>query len=161
MGTRSGDLDPAVVFHLARAAGMDIGEIDALLNRRSGMLGLAGASDMRDVELAAGDGDSAARLALEIYCRRIRGYVGQYHAQLGSLDAIVFTAGVGENSELVRAQSLAGLEGWGIEVDPELNAVRSLEARRISPEGARVEVWVTPTNEEREIALQSLAAIDG
>ena len=158
MGSRTGDIDPAVVFHLHRAAGMSIDEIDHLLNRQSGMLGLTGASDMRDVERSAEDGDHDAQLGFEIYCRRIRGYVGQYYAQLGHLDAIVFTAGVGENSDVVRLQSLVGLEELGIVIDPELNAGRKKVATKISAAESRIEVWVVPTNEEREIALQSIAA---
>lgn len=158
MGSRTGDIDPAVVFHLHRAAGMTIDEIDHLLNRQSGMLGLTGASDMRDVEQSAEDGDHDAQLGLEIYCRRIRGYVGQYYAQLGHLDAIVFTAGVGENSDIVRMQSLVGLEELGIVIDAELNAGRKKVATKISAAESRIEVWVVPTNEEREIALQSIAA---
>src|SRR5690606_1355761 len=117
MGTRSGDVDPAISLHLARTAGMTLDEVDTLLNRQSGMLGLCGYSDMRDVETAAADGDHDAQLALEVYCRRIRGYVGQYYAQLGSLDAITFTAGVGENADDVRLQSLAGLSQLGIIMD--------------------------------------------
>lgn len=159
MGSRTGDIDPAVVFHLHRAAGMTIDEIDHLFNRQSGMLGLTGHSDMRDVETAAEEGSHAAQLGLEIYCRRIRGYVGQYYAQLGHVDAIVFTAGVGENDDLVRAQSLAGLEELGIEVDPDRNAGRKKQATLISTDASRIQVWVVPTNEEREIALQSIAAV--
>jgi acetate kinase len=159
MGTRSGDIDPAVVFHLARAAGMEISEIDDELNRRGGMLGLCGHSDMRDVETAAEEGDAAATLALEVYTRRIRGYIGKYWAQLGTLDAIVFTAGVGEKSEQVRRMSIAGLEGLGVVLDLERNAGRKKEAIRISADESAVEVWVMPTNEEREIALQAVAAV--
>ncbi len=159
MGTRSGDIDPAVVFHLARAAGMDISEIDDELNRRGGMLGLCGHSDMRDVESAAVEGDAAATLALEVYTRRIRGYIGQYWAQLGTLDAIVFTAGVGENSSHVREQSIAGLEDLGASIDPARNEERAAEPRLISSDDSRVQIWVVPTNEEREIALQAVAAV--
>lgn len=159
MGTRSGDIDPAITLYLARAAGMSIDEVDTLLNRGSGMLGLTGYSDMRDVDDAAAAGDHDAQLALEVYCRRIRGYVGQYYAQLGSLDAIVFTAGVGENSDDVRAASLAGLENLGIVMDAELNAGRKKQPARVSAEESPVQVWVVPTNEEREIALQSIAAV--
>ena len=159
MGTRSGDIDAAVVAHLVRTTGMTVDDVDDLLNRQAGMLGLTGYSDMRDVEAAADSGDEDALLALELYCRRIRGYVGQYLAQLGSVDAIVFTAGVGENSDTVRLQSLAGLSGLGIVVDPELNAGRFRVPTRVSAAESRIEVWVTPTNEEREIALQSIAAV--
>ena len=159
MGTRSGDIDPAVVFHLARAAGMDIAEIDDELNRRGGMLGLSGHSDMRDVETAADQGDAAAILALEVYTRRIRGYIGKYWAQLGTLDAIVFTAGVGEKSDTVRRLSIAGLEGLGVVLDLERNAGKKKAATLISADESAVEVWVVPTNEEREIALQAVAAV--
>jgi acetate kinase len=159
MGTRSGDIDPAVVFHLARAAGMDISEIDDELNRRGGMLGLSGHSDMRDVEKAADEGDAAATLAMEVYTRRIRGYIGKYWAQLGTLDAIVFTAGIGEKSDVVRRMSIAGLEGLGVVLDLERNAGKKKAATRISSDESAVEVWVMPTNEEREIALQAVAAV--
>jgi len=159
MGSRTGDIDPAVVFHLRRSAGMSIDEIDHLFNSQSGMLGLTGYSDMRDVEQAADDGSHDAQLALEIYCRRIRGYVGQYYAQLGHLDAIVFTAGVGENDDIVRLQSLVGLSELGIIIDPERNAGRKKQATLISADESPIEVWVVPTNEEREIALQSIAAV--
>lgn len=158
MGTRSGDIDPAVSLHLARTAGMSIDEVDTLLNRQSGMLGLTGYSDMRDVNRAADEGSHDAQLGMEVYCRRIKGYVGNYYAQLGTLDAITFTAGVGENDTVVREQSLAGLAELGIEIDLERNAVRSREARLISTDTSRVQVWVVPTNEEREIALQAVAA---
>jgi acetate kinase len=159
MGTRTGDIDPAVVFHLGRSAGMSLEEIDHLFNRQSGMLGLTGYSDMRDVEQAAEEGAHDAQLGLEIYCRRIRGYIGQYYAQLGHLDAIVFTAGVGENSDVVRLQSLEGLSELGIVLDPERNAGRKKSATLVSTDDSPVQVWVIPTNEEREIALQSIAAV--
>ncbi len=159
MGTRSGDIDPAVTLHLARTAGMTIDEVDALLNRRSGMIGLTGYSDMRDVWRTAEEGSHDARLGLDVYCRRIRGYVGQYYAQLGHLDAVVFTAGVGENDEGVRRESLAGLAELGIEIDPERNAGRKKQPTLVSADSSRIQVWVVPTNEEREIALQSIAAV--
>lgn len=159
MGTRSGNIDPAVVFHLARAAGMEIEEIDDELNRRGGLLGLSGHSDMRDVEAAAASGDADATLALEVYTRRIRGYIGQYWALMGELDAIVFTAGVGENSPTIRAMSIAGLEAMGVRIDAGRNDSPDRGARRISSDDSDVEVWVVPTNEEREIALQAVAAV--
>ncbi|WP_062311951.1 acetate/propionate family kinase [Demequina rhizosphaerae] len=159
MGSRTGAIDPAVVFHLHRAAGMDIDEIDDLFNKRSGMLGLTGYSDMRDVHKAIEEGSHEAKVALDIYTRRIKGYVGQYMAQLGGLDAIVFTAGVGENDDIVRLESLAGLEELGIEIDEERNAGRKKQETLISTDSSRVQVWVIPTNEEREIALQSIASV--
>ncbi|WP_062518697.1 acetate/propionate family kinase [Demequina silvatica] len=159
MGSRTGAIDPAVVFHLHRAAGMDIDEIDDLFNKRSGMLGLTGYSDMRDVHKAIEEGSHEAKVALDIYTRRIKGYVGQYMAQLGGLDAIVFTAGVGENDDIVRAESLSGLAELGIELDLDVNAGRKKQATLISTPTSRVQVWVIPTNEEREIALQSIASV--
>jgi acetate kinase len=159
MGTRTGDIDPAVVAHLGRSAGMSIDEIDDLLNKHSGMLGLTGYSDMRDVHAASDSGDHYAQLGLDIYYRRIRGYVGKYYALLGHLDSITFTAGVGENDDRVRLNSLAGLEELGIEIDAERNEGRKKVATLISTDSSRIQVWVVPTNEEREIAMQSLAAI--
>jgi acetate kinase len=159
MGTRSGDIDPAVVFHLQRVAGMSTDEIDVLLNRRSGMLGLCGLTDMRDVHAAVAAGDEAAAVALEVYYHRIRGYVGAYYAQLGRVDAIAFTAGIGENDAVVRARSLEGLERLGIAVDPDRNAVRPKVPTVISPDGAEVTVLVVPTNEELEIAIQAVALL--
>ena len=161
MGTRSGNIDPAVVFHLARNAGMEISEIDDELNKRGGMLGLCGHSDMRDVEDAAQGGDHDAQLALEVYTRRIRGYIGQYWALMGSLDAIAFTAGIGENSDIVRAMSIDGLEGLGVRIDPERNAGKKKVSTLVSTDDSVVQIWAIPTNEEREIALLSIAAIGG
>ena len=159
MGTRSGDIDPAVVFHLARQAKMSTDELDELLNRRSGMLGLSGFTDMRDVHDAVAAGDENARTALEVYFHRIKGYVGNYYAQLGHVDAIVFTAGIGENDDIVRMGALTGLERLGITVDPELNAGRVKADKVISPAGAEVTVLVVPTNEELEIARQAVTLV--
>ncbi|MBX3094175.1 MAG: acetate kinase [Cryobacterium sp.] len=158
MGTRSGDLDPGILLHLARA-GYDTDALDELLNRRSGLLGLAGRRDMRDVVTAADGGDQDAALALDVWAHRIRKYVGAYAAVLGGLDAIVFTAGIGENNPALRARALAGLEFLGVSVDPVLNGSASREARRISPPDAAVAVLVIPTDEELEIARQTLAAV--
>ncbi|RIJ52479.1 acetate kinase [Clavibacter lycopersici] len=159
MGTRSGDIDPAVLFHLHRQAGLGFDELEALLNRGSGLLGLTGSSDMRDVQAAELDGDPRAALALEVYRHRIRRYVGAYTAELGGLDAVVFTAGVGEHDSLLRRRSLAGLEHLGIHVDPDRNELASTHARRISPEGSPVAVLVVPTDEEWEIARQAAEVI--
>jgi acetate kinase len=159
MGTRSGDLDPAILSYLHREAGLGFDELDTLLNNRSGLVGLAGEGDMRDVQDAAANGDANAQTALAVYRHRLRHYVGAYLAQLGWLDALVFTAGVGENSVALRATALEGLEGLGISVDPARNASTSRDARYISPDGSPVAVLVIPTNEELEIARQTLAAI--
>ncbi len=161
MGTRSGDIDAGALVHLHREAGLDVDDLDDLLNRRSGMLGLAGTGDMRDVIAAATDGDASARLALDVYCHRIRGYVGAYIAQLGGIDAIVFTGGVGENSAMIRERTLVMLEFIGIAIDAKRNRATSGETRFVSPEGAPVAVLVIPTNEELEIARQTAAAVGG
>jgi acetate kinase len=161
MGTRSGDLDPAVPAYLQRVAGLDAAEVDRALNHDSGLIGLAGSNDLRDVHRAAQAGDPAARLAINVYCHRIRKYVGAYYAVLGRLDAIVFTAGVGENDARTRALSLAGLERLGIAVDAVRNNADSHDERYISPEGAPIAVLVIPTDEEIEIARQTLAAVAG
>lgn len=152
MGTRSGDVDPAVVLHLERVGGMGTDEIDTLLNKRSGLLGLCGANDMREITRRVDEGDPSARLAFDVYTHRLRRYIGAFTAVLGRVDALVFTAGVGENSAPVRAAALDGLEGLGYVLDPRRNALRSSGARLLSPEGARVAVAVVPTDEELEIA---------
>ena len=159
MGTRSGDLDPGALFHLHRESGMGVDELDDLLNRRSGLLGLAGRGDMRDVLAAVRAGDAAARLALDVYVHRLRHYLGAYIALLGGVDAIVFTAGVGENSAVVRAKALARLQALGIRLDASLNDSSDRGARRISAEDSAISVLVVPTNEELEIARQSLAVL--
>ncbi|MFF4379544.1 acetate kinase [Kitasatospora sp. NPDC001547] len=159
MGTRSGDIDAGVVFHLHRVGGLSVDEIDDLLNRRSGLRGLCGENDMREIMRRADDGDADAKLAFDSYVHRLRKYIGGYYAVLGRVDAIAFTAGVGENAAPVRAAATAGLEELGIAVDPELNSVRSGEARIVSPEYARVAVAVVPTDEELEIARQAFALV--
>jgi acetate kinase len=157
MGTRSGDLDPAILSYLHREAGLEFDDLDDLLNKRSGMLGLTGKSDMRDVVDAAASDDEEAQNALAVYGHRLRHYIGAYIAQLGGLDALVFTAGVGENSDVVRAEALAGLTGLGISVDAVRNGAKSRDARYISPDESPVAVLVIPTNEELEIARQTVA----
>lgn len=159
MGTRSGDMDPAVIFHLMRVGGMSADEIDALLNKRSGLVGLCGDNDMREIRRRISEGDERAKLAFDIYIHRLRKYIGAYYAVLGQVDAVVFTAGVGENSAEVREAAVAGLEGLGLAVDGARNAVRGGGARLISPEGARVAVAVVPTDEEMEIAQQTCALV--
>ncbi len=159
MGTRSGDLDPAIVVFLQRQAGMSADEVDTLLNRRSGLAGLAGHSDMRDVRTAAEAGDAAARLALDVYVRRTKHYIGAYAATMGGLDAVTFTAGVGENDAALRAHVAEGLGFLGIDVDPARNAIDSGE-RVISPEGSAATALVVPTDEELAIARETLDVID-
>jgi len=159
MGTRSGDLDPAVLIHLHRVAGLSIDELDTLLNKRSGLLGLTGMGDMRDVQEAASNGNELAEAALAVWRHRIRHYLGAYLAQLGGLDAVVFTAGIGENNALLRRRSMAGLEFLGITIDDDRNELSSRLARKISPDASPVAVLVIPTNEELAIARQSLALV--
>ncbi|UFQ18131.1 MULTISPECIES: acetate kinase [Streptomyces] len=159
MGTRSGDMDPAVIFHLARVGEMSVDEIDILLNKKSGLIGLCGDNDMREIRRRIDEGDQEAALAFDIYIHRLKKYIGAYYAVLGRVDAVVFTAGVGENAAPVREAAVAGLEELGLAVDGALNSVRSDEARLISPEYARVAVAVVPTDEELEIATQTYALV--
>ncbi|HEX4789393.1 MAG TPA: acetate kinase [Actinospica sp.] len=161
MGTRSGDLDPALPAYLQRVAGLDAGEVEHALNHDSGLRGLAGSNDLRDVHRAAELGDPAAKLAVNVYCHRIRKYVGAYYAVLGRLDAIVFTAGVGEHDARIRALSLAGLENLGIAVDAVRNTAEASGERCVSPANAPIAVLVIPTDEELEIAQQALVALSG
>lgn len=158
MGTRSGDLDPAVLIQLARRARLSIDELDALLNKSSGLQGLAGVSDMRDLLERRAAGNPDASLAFDVYIHRLRAYIGAYLAQLGGVDVISFTAGVGENVPVVRAEALATLGFAGVAVDPARNEERARGIRRISSDDSAVTVLVVPTNEELEIARQALAA---
>ncbi len=159
MGTRSGDLDPAIIFYLANNLGLSLAEIDNLLNKQSGLLGIAGSSDVRDVIEKMQDGDENARLAMEMYAYRIKKYIGAYMAALGPVDALVFTAGVGENSPLVRQMSCAGLEHLGIVLDEKKNAARPQSVMPVHADDSRVKILVIPTNEELEIALQTLEVL--
>ncbi len=154
MGTRSGDIDPSVIFHLINQEGYSAEEVSTLLNRQSGMKGLTGYSDMRDITKAINEGNSSADVAYELYAYRIKKYIGAYAAVLNGLDAIIFTAGVGENDAMVRERVCSQLNFLGIELDSEKNKVRSKELREISKEGAPVKILVIPTNEELEIANQ-------
>ncbi|PJJ04557.1 acetate kinase [Streptomyces sp. 2333.5] len=159
MGTRSGDIDPAVTFHLKRVAGMSEDEVDELLNKKSGLIGLCGDNDMREIRRRIDEGDAQAKLAFDIYIHRLKKYLGAYTAVLGRVDAVAFTAGVGENAAPVREAAIAGLADMGMAVDADRNAVRSDEPRLISPEDSRVAVAVVPTDEELEIAQQTYALV--
>ena len=156
MGSRSGDIDPAALIHLARQAGLGIDDLDVLLNRRSGILGMSGHGDMRELREAVAEGDAASILAFDVYVHRLRHYAGAYIAQLGGVDVISFTAGVGENVAAVRAATLETLGFAGIAIDPERNEARGRGIRRISTDDSAVTVLVVPTNEELEIARQTL-----
>ncbi len=159
MGTRCGDIDPAIHFYLGRGAGLSNEEIENLLNKESGLKGICGSNDMREVHRLADAGDERARLALQMYCYRIRKYIGAYYAVLGHLDAVVFTGGIGENDAQTRAQSCAGMTALGIEIDSEKNAQRSTQAFAINSDASAVSILVIPTDEELEIALQSVACV--
>ncbi len=161
MGTRSGDVDPAIHVFLARNCNMDIEAIDRLLNKDSGLKGLCGLSDMRDIHAAIAAGNERAKLALEVQTYRNKKYVGAYMAILGRVDAIVFTAGIGENDKVVRARSLAGLEPFGIILDPQANRQRMGKPTLLSKPESRVQVWVIPTNEELAIAREAKAVLAG
>lgn len=156
MGTRSGDVDPSALLVLAQREGWSPAEIDGFLNKRSGMLGLAGASDMRDIEDRRAAGDAEASVAFDVYIHRLRMYIGAYLAQLGGADVISFTAGVGENSSLVRASATATLGFAGVRMDAARNEERRKGIRVISADDSPVTVLVVPTNEELEIARQTL-----
>jgi acetate kinase len=160
MGTRSGDVDPGLHSYLHRETGMSISDVDRLLNQQSGLKGLSGVNDFRALQQRREAGDEDAQLAFEVYVHRLKHYLGAYLVQLGRLDLLTFTAGVGENNAPLRAAVVEGLEGLGLAVDPERNSQPHRAARVISPDGAPVTVAVVPTNEELEIARQAVALLD-
>jgi acetate kinase len=159
MGTRCGDLDPAIPFYLGRVTGMADGDLEALLNKGSGLKGICGANDMREILRMANRGEPLAQLALELYCYRIKKYIGAYFAVLGRVDAVVFTGGIGENAAPIRKRCCQGLEGLGIAVDERKNEKNCAEVLEIQRDGGLVKVLVVRTKEEREIAEQTVAAI--
>jgi acetate kinase len=156
MGTRSGSIDASVIFHLMSQLGYNAEEVNTLLNKQSGMLGLTGYSDMRDITKLMKTGDAMAKLAYEMYAYRIKKFIGSYTAALNGLDAIVFTAGVGENDALTREMICQDMDFYGIRLDLEKNATRSSSMREIGSENARTKVFIIPTNEELEIANQCM-----
>lgn len=160
MGTRCGDIDPAIVPFLMEKKGLTPAEADDLMNKKSGLKGICGMNDMRDLHAARENGDERAQLAFEMFTYRIKKYIGAYYAVLGHVDAVVFTAGIGENDDYVRAEVCAGLDHMGISVDPHLNAIRNGQPRHISRD-AKVAVLVVPTNEELEIAEATLDVLKG
>ena len=161
MGTRCGDLDPAIHLFLKQNKGMELEAIDQMLNKESGLKGLCGMNDMRDIHQAIADGNKQAATALDVATYRNRKYIGAYMAVLGRVDGIVFTAGIGENDDVVRAESLKGLEVFGVRLDAEKNSVRSKEARCISTAESSVKVFVIPTNEELAIAREVANVLRG
>lgn len=161
MGTRCGDLDPAIHFYLCKNLGLDNETLEDLLNRQSGLLGLSGVNDMREIQRLAEAGDDRAELALGITAHRIKKYIGAYYAELGRVDAIVFTGGIGENDADMRCRACEDLEALGIKLDDGANLAPERGERRISTPDSPVQVLVIPTNEELAIAQQALAAIQG
>jgi len=159
MGSRCGDIDPAVHFYLCRHLGFDNDTLEDLLNRQSGLLGLCGVNDMREVHRLAEKGNEDAELAVGITCHRLKKYIGAYAALLGRVDALVFTGGIGENDTEIRERACGELEGLGIELDGRANAELIGRAGCISVEDSRVRVFVVPTDEELEIGRQALAAV--
>nr|WP_320021337.1 acetate kinase [uncultured Draconibacterium sp.] len=160
MGTRSGDIDPAIIFYLAQQKGYSVQEISDLLNKESGMKGLTGLTDMRDVEKLQREGDPVAILALEMYAYRVKQYIGSYASAMNGVDAIVFTAGIGENKTLVREMVCEDMDYLGITWDEEKDKNRKGDVHEINEDGAKVKVLIIPTNEELEIAKQSLALVE-
>ena len=159
MGTRSGDVDPGLHTFLHNELGLSVGDIDNVLNKQSGLKGMAGVNDFRELEQRRASGDAAAQLAFEVYVHRLKHYVGAYLAILGRLDVLTFTAGVGENNPALRAAVVEGMDGLGLTVDPERNEAASRDARVISPDGTAVTVAVIPTNEELAIAREAAALV--
>ncbi len=156
MGTRSGDFDAAILFYLAREAGMDIDALDRMVNRQSGLKGICGENDMRTITEAAEKGDDRARLALDIFCYRLKKYIGSYMAALGGVDCIVFTGGIGENSAVVRMKACSGLEAMGITIDHERNMGCRKDIMAIHSDDSSCAILVVPTDEELEIARQTV-----
>ena len=158
MGTRCGSIDPATVGFLMRNAGLDIDAVDKMMTKQSGLLGICGVNDMRDVHAKVASGDEKAKLALNMLTYRIRGFIGNYFAQLnGQLDALVWTAGVGENDEIVRREVMKGLTGLGFKLDETENDKRPGEYALISAPDSKFKIYVIRTNEELEIANETLA----
>ncbi|OFP34852.1 acetate kinase [Corynebacterium sp. HMSC071B10] len=155
MGTRSGDIDPGIIFHLVRQGGMTIDEIDNLLNRQSGVKGLSGVNDFRELRAMIEEEDGDAWLAYNVYINQLRRFIGAYMIALGRVDAITFTAGVGENDQQVRLDALDNMEMYGVKVDPERNAQPNDGPRIISTDDSKVKVLVVPTNEELAIAQKA------
>lgn len=156
MGTRSGTIDPSIIFDLVDKEELTLTEVHTLLNKYSGLLGLSGyAADMRDLLAEADKGDRRCRQAVNVFCSRAKGYIGQYLAVLNGADALVFTAGIGENSPRVRARICDGLDNLGIRIDPKRNEATVGTAGRISTDDSAVQVWAIPTNEELVIAIDT------
>jgi len=160
MGTRCGSIDPAIVPFVMEKEGLTTREIDTLMNKKSGVLGVSGLSnDFRDLDEAASKGNRRAELALEIFAYKVKKFIGEYSAVLNGADAVVFTAGIGENSASIRKRILTGLDGIGIKIDEEKNKIRGQEIDISTPD-AKVRVFVIPTNEELAIARETKEIVE-
>jgi acetate kinase len=159
MGTRCGDIDPAIHFYLGRSMGRTNEELEEMLNKESGLKGICGVNDMREIILQAGNGDKHAKLAIDVYCYRIRKYIGAYFAALGQVDALIFTGGIGENSTLIRKLCCEDLDCFGIILDNQKNEASSREVSEIQEDKSPVRILVIPTDEELEIAKQTCELI--
>jgi len=155
MGSRSGDIDHSMIFYLVESLGYSLREVNDLLNKKSGMLGLTGYSDLREIQAKANEGDAKCRLALEMNAYRIKKYIGAYSSVLNGLDVLIFTAGIGENSSYLRELVCSEMDFLGIDLDMQKNAQKSHGIREIQNDSSRVKILVIPTNEELEIAKQT------
>ena len=160
MGTRCGDIDPSLPFYLMRQTGMSPEDVENLLDRESGLKGICGLSDMREIQDQAAQGNEPAKLAIDMFCYRIKKYIGSFCAVLGRLDAVVFTGGIGENAFAIRQRACEGMEHLGIAVDRAKNAAARGSVAEIQDDKSPVRVLVIRTNEEREIAQQTISAIE-
>ncbi|MBT8292333.1 MAG: acetate kinase [Eudoraea sp.] len=160
MGSRSGDIDHSMIFYLVESLGYSLAEINELLNKKSGMLGLTGYSDLREIQAKASEGDTQCQLALEMNAYRIKKYIGAYSAAMNGLDALIFTAGIGENSSYLRELVCTEMDFFGIEMDIEKNNQKSSDFREIQKKSSSVKILVIPTNEELEIAKQSFQLLN-
>jgi acetate kinase len=160
MGTRSGNIDPGALMYIADQKGYSVADLDRVLQKESGLKGICGSNDMRDIHARAADGDERARLALDMFIHRIRQYVGAYFFTLGKVDALVFTAGIGEHDPLTREKCCEGLEPFGLILDREKNQTGRGQARDVSQTDSPVKILVIPTNEELEIARQTVAVLN-
>ena len=159
MGSRSGDIDHTIIFYLVNSLGYKLEDVNSMLQKESGMLGLTGFSDLRDIEAEAEKGNEECQLALDMNAYRIKKYIGSYAAAMNGLDAIVFTAGIGENSDVIRKLVCANMEYLGIELDEEKNTIRAKQITEIHLENSKTKILIVPTNEEVEIAKQSFELI--
>jgi len=155
MGSRSGDIDHAIIFYLVDKLGYTLNEVNSMLQKESGMLGLTGYSDLRDIESEAKKGNRECQIALDMNAYRIKKYIGAYAAAMNGLDAIVFTAGIGENSVIIRKLVCTNMEFLGIELDEEKNNIRANRLTEIHSENSKTKILIVPTDEEVEIAKQS------